>query len=319
MIAYFCEPDLFSRLSSSSSSTVQSVLEIPTSQAEKVGIARVLRFMTRLCRPRSHSSSGVMRIPQGSTYLKDGIETVRACWVLNLNVDAERLSRHIDSNLSFSDDSIDTMWNAYSGELRESGFGDVVVWYILKSTQGEGHGLKEELLGMLEHDEFKELKERMRNEVKLRLWRGETREEFLDRWSRERRRKERKRVRLEAEERERAGRVEAIEKGHREEKETREAEGAGSANALPESASDNRASARSHVRSSPDSVCSTHEDKELPTPPSDADLKPLVITRKPLPDLRSQITKSPTPTHSSRDLADRLRSHSVPKGRPADA
>jgi hypothetical protein len=241
--------------------------------------------------------------------------------VQHVNVDTEKLSGHVVSNLSFSDDAIDTIWSAYSGELRGSGFGDAVVWYILKSIQGEDHGLKEELLGILEHDEFEELKERVREEVKSRLWRGETRDEFLDRWSRERRRrKERKRVRLEAEERERAGRSEATKKGHRAEREMREAEGAGSANTLPGSESDDWVSARLHVRSSLDSVCSPHEDKELPSPPSDADLKPRFITRKRLPDLRSQITKSPSPMRSSRGhLANTLRSHSISKGRLANA
>jgi hypothetical protein len=47
-----------------------------------------------------------MRVPQGSTYLKDGIEASRACRVFGLNVDTARLERLVVHNLVSSDDTV---------------------------------------------------------------------------------------------------------------------------------------------------------------------------------------------------------------------
>jgi hypothetical protein len=312
MLEFFCGSEILHHLSHNETS-----LDLPSPQAEKEGIAKVLRFMTRLCRPRSHSSCGDMRIPQGATFLKDGIETVRACRVLNLSPDAERLSRHIVSSLTFTDDIVDTMWSKYDGILRGSVFGDAVVWYILKGMQCEDHGLKEELLSLLEHEEFAELKQRVRVEIKFRMWRNESKEEYLDRWSEERRRKVRKRVRLEREEEERLARVEAIRTQSREERESKEKE-KGKGNEMGRNVDGNNeggwASGGPQVRNSPGS------EKALFTPPSDVDSKSRVAKRKPLPDLRSSIMRSASPTRSN-EVPRAASSASLPvqQDRPSDA
>jgi hypothetical protein len=42
--------------------------------------------------------------------------------------------------------------------MRDTAFGDAVVWFILKETQKDQVGMGEELMCMFEHNEFKELK-----------------------------------------------------------------------------------------------------------------------------------------------------------------
>jgi hypothetical protein len=99
-------------------------------------------------------------------------------------------------NGRISDEHIDLIWNGYFTRLRETSFGDAVVWFILKEMQSNENMLVEELMLLMEQEEYKELKERVRRENKIRLWRQESRDEFLDRWATERRRTRRKTARL---------------------------------------------------------------------------------------------------------------------------
>jgi hypothetical protein len=176
----------------------QDKLEIPDAEAERGGVIRVIRYMRRCCAPaRTHTSSGEMRIPQGA--LSVGIETVRAYRVLGLHPDADRLERLVVGtvlNGRISDEHIDLIWNGYFTRLRETSFGEAVVWFILKEMQSNENILVEELMLLMEQEEYKELKERVRRENKIRLWRQESRDEFLGRWAMERRRTRRKTARL---------------------------------------------------------------------------------------------------------------------------
>jgi hypothetical protein len=176
----------------------QDKLEILDAEAERGGVTRVIQYMRRCCAPaRTHTSSGEMRIPQGA--LSDGIETVRACRVLGLHPDADRLERLVVGtvlNGRISDEHIDLIWNGYFTRLRETSFGEAVVWFILKEMQSNENMLVEELMLLMEQEEYKELKERVRRENKIRLWRQESRDEFLGRWAMERRRTRRKTARL---------------------------------------------------------------------------------------------------------------------------
>jgi len=243
MLVYFCGQEALTRLLPGYN-TPQDVLEVPASEAEKEGIVRVVRFMRRCCSPRSHASSGDMRIPQGNDHLKDGIDTVRACRVLDLQVDADRLERLVLQNLVFSDDTIDQVWNGHFGRMRDTAFGDAAVWYILTETREDPVGMGKELMCMLEYEEFKELKDRVREEVKMRKWRGELREEYLERCRRERRRKQKIRLRLQNQESDRMAKL------MEERTKIEEAE--------------------SNVKTVASSIRSFRTEKDLPTPPSDA-------------------------------------------------
>ncbi|KAH7411923.1 hypothetical protein DE146DRAFT_771652 [Phaeosphaeria sp. MPI-PUGE-AT-0046c] len=213
MLSHFCPPTTISSLLSSDSSTIY----LPTTISSTAGLTRVLRFMTRCCLPHSHSPGSELPIPTGN--MSAGIETILACQVLGLHADTTRLtslllSTQLTSALSSAD--VDDIWNGYLNSLRSTAFGDAVVWFILRETWKNEDGRAEEVIWMLEQDEYSELKERVRAEVGLRLWRKETRDEFLNRWEMKRERREEKRVKKETAEKEREKRVEGIRRMNRE-------------------------------------------------------------------------------------------------------
>jgi hypothetical protein len=113
-------------------------------------------------------------------------------------------------NGRISDEHIDLIWNGYFTRLRETSFGEAVVWFILREMQSNENMLVEDLMLLMEQEEYKELKEKVRQENKIRLWRQESRDEFLDRWATERRRTRRKTARLERWEEEKGKRRERI-------------------------------------------------------------------------------------------------------------
>jgi hypothetical protein len=215
MLLYFCGKDVIvPLLSPSPYPTLESLdladpasepteLRTPDTAADAIGVARMIRFMKRCCMATSHSSSGDMRVPVSC--LSSGLSTYRACLVFGLHGDARRIARVV---LCASTIGIEAVHMISSSNLQESEFGDAVVWFVLHELQrGDGGG--EEVAWMLGLEEFGELKERVKVEVKERTWRGETREVFLGRCQAERERRRRKDVRLE-------NRMEEIRKGNRE-------------------------------------------------------------------------------------------------------
>jgi hypothetical protein len=222
MLLHFCGEEVLEQLLPSYGA-VQDVLEIPTSEAESLAIARVIRFMKRCCSPMSHKASGEMRIPPS---IRDGLETIRACRVLGLLADAERnekMSRDWMGSEAWemTDETIDLIWSAYFGAFRESEMGDAIVWFVLNETQKNTKGLAEETWWLLDQEEYRTLKHRVREETVARHWRTECRVEFLDRCKKERQRMQRKRARREKKAREREARIEAIRATHRRETSSR--------------------------------------------------------------------------------------------------
>jgi hypothetical protein len=223
MLLHFCGEEVLEQLLPSYGA-VQDVLEIPTSEAEGLAIARVIRFMKRCCSPTSHKASGEMRIPPS---IRDGLETIRACRVLGLLADAERIEKLMSRDWmgseawEMTDETIDLIWSAYFGEFRESEMGDAIVWFVLNETQKNTMGLAEETWWLLDQEEYRTLKHRVREETVARHWRTESRVEFLDRCKKERQWMQRKRARRERKAREREARIEAIRATHRRDKASR--------------------------------------------------------------------------------------------------
>jgi len=176
------------------------LLKIPVEEAEKFGVARVMRYMRRACKAASVRPTGELRIPPS---LAAGIETMRACRVFGLHADADRLEDvMIDEWIGneawyMTDEHVELIWDGYHGSLRESVFGDVIVWFILTEVQDKSHPLAEEIRWMLEQDEYETLKARVTEEVQRKIWRLEDHDQFLGRcsWERaERMRKEEERT-----------------------------------------------------------------------------------------------------------------------------
>jgi hypothetical protein len=226
MVLYFCGKDMIAPLLSplpvsaadaqeSSSLTEPSSepteLRIPDSAADALGVARVVRFMRRCCMPTSHASSSDMRVPPSS--LPVVLSTYRACRVFGLRADARRIARVTLRTSALGVEHVDLVW---SSGVRDSEFGDAVVWLALHELQRDGEG---EVAWMLRLGDYGALRQRVESEVRERVWRGETRDEFLARCGMERERRERKAARLERMEEDRQSRIEQIRRENKQRKE----------------------------------------------------------------------------------------------------
>ncbi|KAH7073639.1 hypothetical protein BKA63DRAFT_575923 [Paraphoma chrysanthemicola] len=275
MFLHFCGPAVIERLkpayTSPSDAFFQNVIEMPSSAATPLAIARIIRYMKRICSATSHKVSGEMRIPHN---MLDGLETIRACRILDLLADASRIEKLIarewmcNTIFDTSSSTLSLIWSAYFGTFRESEIGDGIVWFVLHETQKDTHGLAEEMWILLEQDEFWTLKMRVREEVVGRCWRVESRAQFLDRCGMERERLVRRRERRERKEWERTERIERIRAANR-----REALGLGHESVAstsraweaPESWLADSGSADAKSKGAGHSLI---DDKPLPLPPS---------------------------------------------------
>jgi hypothetical protein len=165
------------------------MLKIPVEEAEKSGLARVVRYMRRASKVASVRPSGELRIPPSLTA---GIETIRACRVFGLQADAERLEDLIieewmgKDDWYMTDEHVELIWDGYNGSLRDTVFGDAIVWFVLTEVQDRSHPLSEEIRWMLDQEEYETLKARVMSEVQKKKWRLEDRDHFLGRCSWER-------------------------------------------------------------------------------------------------------------------------------------
>jgi hypothetical protein len=171
------------------------ILKIPAAEAEKSGLARVVRYMRRACKTPSVRPTGELRVPPS---LDAGIETIRACRVFGLQADAKRIEDVIiddwtdNESWYMTDEHVELIWDGYYGSLRDTVFGDAVVWFILTEVQNKSHPLAEEIRWMLDQDEYEILKARVMSEVQRKKWRQEDRERFLGRCRLERAERARK-------------------------------------------------------------------------------------------------------------------------------
>jgi hypothetical protein len=226
MLLYFCGKDIIAPLLSplplsaadaqeSSSLTKHSSkpieLKIPDNAVDALGVARVVRFMRRCCMPTSHASSGDMRVPPSS--LPVALSTYRACRVFGLRADARRIARVTLRTSALGVEHVDLIW---SSAVRGSEFGDAVVWLALHELQRDGEG---EVAWMLRLEDYEALRQRVESEVRERVWRDETRDEFLARCGMERERRERKAARLERMEEDRQSRIEQIRRDNKQRQE----------------------------------------------------------------------------------------------------
>jgi hypothetical protein len=181
MLEHFCGVNAIEKLVPRYSAS-RDVLEIPDMAAEHSGIARVIRFMRRCCLPSTHTSCGDLRVPPS---LREAIETVRACWVLGLQADAERIEGLIvrkwmaQPTWCMTVEQIELIWDGYFGSLRDTGFGDAVVWFVL--VEAQNGMLTEEMRKMLELERYVGLDGRIESEKATGIWKGEDRNGFLDR------------------------------------------------------------------------------------------------------------------------------------------
>jgi len=175
-------------------------LKIPVKEAEKSGVARVMRYMRRACKAGSVRPTGELRVPPS---LAAGIETIRACRVFGLHADADRIEDVIidewigNEAWYMTDEHVELIWDGYHGSLRDTVFGDVIVWFVLTEVQDKSHPLAEEIRWMLDQDYYETLKARVTEEVQRKMWRLEDHDQFLGRcqWERaERMRKEEERA-----------------------------------------------------------------------------------------------------------------------------
>jgi hypothetical protein len=195
MLWHFCGINAMERFAPGDNDRVD-ILKIPAEEAEKSGIARVIRYMRRACTGQIVHPTGELRIPS----FVAGIHTIRACRVFGLEADAARIEQLMlhtwmeSEEWYMTDEHVELIWDGYHGLLRETALGDAIVWFVLNEVQTGTHPLAEEIRWMLDQEEYEGLKERVQSEnVGIhKSWRHESRKQYLDRCCEEREQKQRK-------------------------------------------------------------------------------------------------------------------------------
>jgi hypothetical protein len=167
-------------------------LRIPAKEEDKSGILRVLRYLRRSYNSFSTRPTGDLRVPPS---LKAGIDTIRACRIFGLGADAERIERMVEHSWMgndtwiMTDEHVEMIWDGYGGTLRDTVFGDAIVWFLANELEAGTHPFVEDISCLLEQDEYEILKERIECEASNNGYGQETRDNFLERCREEREKK----------------------------------------------------------------------------------------------------------------------------------
>jgi hypothetical protein len=161
-----------------------NTIRIPSTHASRDGIVRVIRYMRRCCQDLSRRPTGELRTPPS---IKEGIATSLACRFFYLDADAEHMERLVVQDFMGSprffitDDDVELIWCGYEETLRDTPFGEALVWFVLENVMSGTHALADEVRWLLEQNGYEKLKARVRYELKKAEWRGIGRKAFLER------------------------------------------------------------------------------------------------------------------------------------------
>lgn len=152
-------------------------------------VMRIIRYMRRCCLPTT-----TMMKPQFQLHappsLEASIETVRACNIFGLYADARRLQYFLtDSKIpggSVTMDDIETIWEGYDGELRDSVYTDALMTHVVYNVLGSDSADREDLMVLLEQPEYVELREQIGYELGVKKKKAEEKETFMKRKQMER-------------------------------------------------------------------------------------------------------------------------------------
>ncbi|KAF2633203.1 hypothetical protein BU25DRAFT_453004 [Macroventuria anomochaeta] len=178
MLEYFCGGQAINSL------VQRNCLLVPPTHVSRDGIIRVIRYMRRWCQDPSVRPTGELRTPPS---IKEGIATSLACRFLHLDANAQHMEDLVVQDFMGSprffitDEDVELIWCGYEETLRDTSFGDAVVWFVLEHIMGGTHALADEVRWMLEQEEYEDLKARIRYELKEAEWRGIGRKAFLER------------------------------------------------------------------------------------------------------------------------------------------
>ncbi|KAF3053681.1 hypothetical protein E8E11_011093 [Didymella keratinophila] len=183
MLRYFCGSATINTL------LFSNTIPIPPTHASRDGIIRVIHYIRRCCHAPSRRPTGELRTPPS---IKEGIATSLACRFFYLYADADHLERLVVQDFMGSprffvtDKDVELIWCGYEETLRNTPFGDALVWFMLEHVMSGAHALADEVRWLSEQEEYEELKARVRYELKKAEWRGLGRKAFLARCQRNR-------------------------------------------------------------------------------------------------------------------------------------
>ncbi|KAJ4990619.1 hypothetical protein SVAN01_03850 [Stagonosporopsis vannaccii] len=167
MLVYFCgEGAITSRL-------YKKLIFVRSTCASKDGIVRAIRYMRRWCLNASIRPTGNLRTPPTT---KEGMYTSLACCFFNLDADAQHMEILVVNDFMCSprifiaDEDVELIWCGYEGILRETSFGDTVIWFVLEHVMGAR--VADEIRWMMVQEDYGALKARIRVELKRAAWRG---------------------------------------------------------------------------------------------------------------------------------------------------
>lgn len=166
-----------------------SILVFPESLVDPTAIMRIVRYMRRCCARTTTVTKPHFQL-HAPPSLEANIETIRACNIFGLYADARRLQNFLTTkripggNLTMED--VEIIWEGYDGGLRDSVYTDALLTHIVYNVLGSDNVDREDLLMLLEQEEFSELRKMIGYELGVKKRKAEEKEAFMMRKQMER-------------------------------------------------------------------------------------------------------------------------------------
>lgn len=158
-----------------------TILVFPGELVDATAIMRIVRYMRRCCMCTTTLTKPHFQL-HAPPSLEANIETIRACNMLGLYADARRLQYFLTDKkipggrLTMED--VETIWEGYDGGLRDSAYTDALLTHLVYNVLGSDSVDREDIMVLLEQEEFAGLKELLGMELGIKKRAAESREMF---------------------------------------------------------------------------------------------------------------------------------------------
>ncbi|KAK7185433.1 hypothetical protein DPSP01_001948 [Paraphaeosphaeria sporulosa] len=166
-----------------------TILVFPEGLFDATAVMRIIRYMRRCCMRTTTLTKPHFQL-HAPPSLEANIDTIRACNIFGLYADARRLQYFLTDKripggkLTMAD--VETIWEGYNGGLRDSAYTDALLTHLVYNVLGSDSVDREEVMVLLEQEEFAGLRELLSMELGIKKRAAESRDMFQMRKEQER-------------------------------------------------------------------------------------------------------------------------------------
>lgn len=159
----------------------KTILVFPEDTVDANAIMRIIRYMRRCCMRTTTLTKPHFQL-HAPPSLEANIETIRACNMFGLYADARRLQYFLtDKKIpggKLTMEDVETIWEGYDGELRDSAYTDALLTHLVYNVLGSDSIDREDIMVLLQQEEFAGLRELLGTELGINKRAAESRDMF---------------------------------------------------------------------------------------------------------------------------------------------